>query len=79
MSSMVSASTGRPHAVERPAAPLTGLGHAAERLLERSPDLATRPAAGLPETGAGVKETFGPARGGVGRPAPARGVRQWQR
>ena len=37
----------------------------------RSPDLATRPTEGLPETGAGVKETFGPARGGVWRPAPS--------
>ena len=35
----------------------------------------TRPTEGLPETGACVTETFGPARGGVGRPAPARRVR----
>ncbi len=37
----------------------------------RSPDLATRPTEGPPEKGAGVKETFGPARGGVWRPAPS--------
>ncbi len=31
----------------------------------------TRPTEGLPEKGAGVKEIFGPARGGVWRPAPS--------
>ena len=30
--------------------------------MARSPDLATRPTEGLPEEGAGVTETFGPAR-----------------
>ena len=45
--------------------------HAARPVVARSPDLATGPTAGLPAPRPPRRETFGPARGGVGRPAPS--------
>src|SRR5262249_3262645 len=42
-----------------------------ESAVARSPDLATGLTEGLPERGAGVRETCGRAHGGVGRPAPS--------
>ena len=54
-------------------APITCIAHAAERCRQGLPTLPPGPTEGLPEKGAGVKETFGPARNGLWRPGPEHG------